>query len=98
MTHRQDPIRGRTARPFDCSWYWGPGALPGAQLLDGGADLGCGVIDDNHVTVGQVVPATRLNGAVDGDVAGLDGDACLRTVLHQASQFEELSEPDASSH
>ena len=84
MTHRQDPIRGRTARPFDCSWYWGPGSLPGPQLLDGGAHLVCGVIDDNHVTVGQVVPATRLNGATEmrrghhlsgGDVVVVDHPA-----------------------
>jgi len=67
-------------------------------VLDGGADLTCGVVDDNDVSAGQVVPATRLHDAVDSDVSGLDGDARLCAVLHQARQLEELAEPDASGH
>jgi len=72
--------------------------LPGPQLLDGGADLTCGVVDDNDVSTGQVVPATCLHDAVDSDVSGLDGDARLCAILHQARQLEELAEPDASGH
>ena len=72
--------------------------MPGPQLLDGGAHLTCGVIDDNDVSTGQVVPATCLHDAVDSDVSGLDGDARLCAVLHQARQLEELAEPDATGH
>ena len=72
--------------------------MAGPQLLDDSAHLACGVINDNDLTTSQVVPATGLNGAVDRDVSGLDGDARLRTVLHQARQLEELPEPDASRH
>ena len=86
------------AKSADCSWCWGPGSLPGPQLLDGGAHLTCGVIDDNDVSTGQVVPATCLHDAVDSDVSGLDGDARLCAILHQARQLEELAEPDASGH
>jgi len=64
----------------------------------GGAHLACGVIDDDDVTIGQVVPATCLHDAVDSDVSGLDGGARLCAVLHQARQLEELAEPDASGH
>ena len=72
--------------------------MPGPQLLDGGTHPARGVIDDNDVTVDQMVPPTRLHGAVDSDVTGLDGDARLRAVLHQTRQLEELAESDASRH
>ncbi|WP_430515554.1 BCCT family transporter [Actinomyces oris] len=36
----------------DCSWCWGAGSWLGPQLLDGGAHLACGVIDDDDVAVG----------------------------------------------
>ena len=72
--------------------------MPGPQLFDGGAHLACGMIDDNHVTAGQVMPATRLNDAIDSDISGLDGDTRLCAVLHQSRQLEELAEPDASGH
>ena len=70
----------------------------GPQLLNGGAHLAGGVIDDDDVTIGQVVPATCLHDTVDSDIAGLDGDARLCAILHQARQLEELAEPDASGH
>ena len=62
--------------------------MPGPQLLDGGAHLTCGMIDDNDVSTGQVVPATCLRGPVDRDVAGLDGDACLCAVVEQLGSEE----------
>jgi len=52
----------------------------------------------SHIRFGGVVPAARLRDAVDSDVSGLDGDARLCAVLHQARQLEELAEPDASGH
>jgi len=67
-------------------------------LLNHGAEPAGGVIDDHHVAVGEMVPATCLRGPVDRDVARLDGDACLCAVLHQAGQLEELAELDASRH
>ena len=68
------------------------------QLFDDGAHLAGGVIDDNDVATGQVVPPTRLHNAVDNDVSELDDDARLCAVLHQARQLEELAELDASRH
>ena len=70
----------------------------GPQLLNDGAHLAGGGIDDDDVTISQVVPATCLHDAVDSDVSGLDGDARLCAVLHHARQLEELAEPDASGH
>ena len=68
------------------------------RLLDDGADLARGMHDHDHVTVREAVSAPRLRDPVDRDVAGLDGDARLRAVLHQTGQLEELSELDASGH
>ena len=62
------------------------------------SDLAGGVIDDDHIAAGKMVPTTHLCGAIDRDVPGLDGDACLGAVLHQAGQLEELAELDASRH
>ena len=70
----------------------------GPQLLNGGAHLAGGVIDDDHIAAGTMVPTTHLCGAIDRDVPRLDGDACLGAVLHQAGQLEELAELDASRH
>ena len=52
IMRRQEPTGVRGTRPEDCSWCWGPGSLLGPQLLDGGAHLACGVIDDDDVAVG----------------------------------------------
>ena len=53
-----------------------------------------GQVHHDDVAVGQAVTPPGLDPAIDGHVPGLDGDAGLAAVLHEAGELEELAELD----
>ena len=90
-----DPDGSRNGQAVSVSGSGAHRPGPGCSTTAPISPEGCAT---TTTSVREAVSAPRLRDPVDRDVAGLDGDARLRAVLHQTGQLEELSELDASGH